>query len=34
LKEDGVLPEDAPHPECLGVRLFYSGACICHATFI
>jgi hypothetical protein len=33
LEEDGVLPKDAPHPECLSVRLFYSGVCICYATF-
>lgn|ERR1700761_517335 len=32
LKEEGVLPADAPHPECLGVRLFYSGVCIYHMT--
>lgn len=32
LKEEGILPKDAPHPECLGIRLFHSGACICSAT--
>jgi hypothetical protein len=26
LNEGGVLPNDAPHPECLAVRLFYPGA--------
>jgi hypothetical protein len=34
LEEEGLLPKDAPHPECLGVRLFYSGVYRCHATFI
>jgi hypothetical protein len=34
LAAEGVLPQGAPHPECLAVRLFYSGAFFCHAALI
>lgn len=32
--KDGLIPKDAPHPNCLAVRLFHSGVCVYYLTFI